>query len=98
MSRKALSPELQDQLEPLATLPDDQADTTEIPEGARFAKLSKPDQRFLICVTLSEASTPAKPSSPQVRCKEGNEYDAQRLLLPPGPRSASRGSVSIQAE
>ncbi len=32
MSRKALSPELQDQLDRLATLPDDQIDTTDIPE------------------------------------------------------------------
>ena len=33
MSKKALSPELQDQLDQLAALPDDQIDTTDIPEA-----------------------------------------------------------------
>lgn len=33
MSRKALSPELQDQLARLADLPDDKIDTTDIPEA-----------------------------------------------------------------
>ena len=37
MSKKALSPELQDQLERLAALPDDQIDTTDIPEASAEA-------------------------------------------------------------
>ena len=34
MSRKALSPELQDQLDRLADLPDNKIDTTDIPEAS----------------------------------------------------------------
>ena len=37
MSKKALSPELQDQLDRLATLPDDQIDTIDIPEASAEA-------------------------------------------------------------
>lgn len=39
MSKKALSPELQDQLNKLAALPDDQIDTTDIPEAPAEAWL-----------------------------------------------------------
>lgn len=39
MSKKTLSPELQDQLEKLAALPDDQIDTSDIPEAAPEAWL-----------------------------------------------------------
>lgn len=37
MSRKALSPELQDQLDRLADLPDNKIDTTDIPEASAEA-------------------------------------------------------------
>ncbi|MEG8058442.1 MAG: hypothetical protein EOO77_31600 [Oxalobacteraceae bacterium] len=37
MSKKALSPELQDQLDRLAALPDDQIDTIDIPEASAEA-------------------------------------------------------------
>lgn len=37
MSKKALSPELQDQLDRLAVLPDDQIDTNDIPEASAEA-------------------------------------------------------------
>lgn len=37
MSKKALSPELQDQLDRLAALPDDQINTTDIPEASAEA-------------------------------------------------------------
>ena len=39
MSKKALSPELQDQLDQLAGLPDEQTDTTDIPEASPKAWL-----------------------------------------------------------
>ena len=39
MSKKALSPELQDQLDKLAALPDDQIDTADIPEASAKAWL-----------------------------------------------------------
>ena len=39
MSKKALSPELQDQLNKLAALPDDQIDTVDIPEAPAEAWL-----------------------------------------------------------
>ena len=39
MSKKALSPELQDQLDKLATLPDEQIDTADIPEASPEAWL-----------------------------------------------------------
>jgi uncharacterized protein (DUF4415 family) len=39
MSKKALSPELQDQLDKLAALPDEQIDTTDIPEASPEAWL-----------------------------------------------------------
>jgi uncharacterized protein (DUF4415 family) len=39
MSKKALSPEVQDQLDKLAALPDDQIDTIDIPEAAPEAWL-----------------------------------------------------------
>lgn len=39
MSKKAFSPELQDQLDKLAALPDEQNDTTEIPEASPEAWL-----------------------------------------------------------
>lgn len=37
MSKKALSPELQDQLDQLAALPDDRIDTADIPEASTEA-------------------------------------------------------------
>jgi len=39
MSKKALSPELQDQLDKLAALPDEQIDTADIPEASPEAWL-----------------------------------------------------------
>lgn len=61
MSKKALSPELQDQLDKLVALPDEQIDTADIPEASPEGWLHarRPDL---------QADQEARHTSPRYRC------------------------------
>ena len=73
MSKKALSPELQDQLDKLAALPDEQIDTTDIPEAspeawlqARRPGLYRPIKKY--CATIRIGACVNQDRNPGPRC------------------------------